>query len=138
MTKKSELLPLLMETATTALQIKTRIVRRSLRRDTSRKIYAKQEHAIETAVAKAIVPVVEEQLASVKQGLLDMEGAKSTITSDQAQALSNQVFDPEDSKWKDGLVDKALPVMAVPMLEAMRIAMKEVGVNPTKGLKSNA
>ncbi len=60
-----------------------------------------------------------------------------TLISDQAQSLANQVFDPNDQKWKDGLVDKALPVMVVPMLKAMKAAMVEAGVNPTKGMKYN-
>ena len=71
------------------------------------------------------------------KGLLGMEDTKAKTTSDQAQALAAQVFDPNDQKWKGGLVNKALPVMVKPMLKAMKAAMVEAGVNPTKGMKYN-
>ena len=135
--KRSKLLPLLVEAATVGLQTKARVVRRSSRRNTARRIYANQEREIEAALEKAIAPLVEEQVASVRDGLLEIEGVKAVTTSDQAQALASQVFDPNDQKWKDGLVDRALPVMVVPMLKAMKAAMVEAGVNPTKGMKFN-
>jgi len=139
MTKKSELLTLLIETATVALKTKAKMVKRSRQRNTSRKIFERHAQQIEDAMATAIAPLIEEQVASMKEGLLELGGsAKSTITSDQAQALAAQVFDPNDQKWKDSLLDKALPVMVEPMLKAMKAGMVEAGINPTKGLKSNA
>ena len=136
MIKNSELLPLLIETATIALDNKTKMAKRSRQRNTSRKIFERHAQQIEDAMAKAVAPLIEEQAASMKKGLLELGGsAKSTATSDQAQALAAQVFDPNDQKWQDSLVDKALPVMVEPMLRAMKAGMVEAGVNPTKGLK---
>lgn len=135
MTKRNSLLPLLVEAATVGLQTKARVVRRSLRRNTARKIFANQEREIEDVLTKAIAPLIEEQVASMKKELLKISQTKTTAISDQAQALASQVFDPNDQKWKDGLVDRALPAMVVPMLKAMKAAMVEAGVNPVKGMK---
>lgn len=135
MKRKSNFLSVLIEAATVALEIKARITKRVLRRNNSRKIYANHEREIEAALTKAIVPLIKEQVVSMEKGLLEIEGKKSITISDQAQSLATQVFDSNDQKWKDSLVDKALPVMVKPMLKSMKAAMVEAGVNPTKGMK---
>ena len=138
MTKKSELLPLLLETATIAVKHKTHLVRKASRRKVSREVYLNHVKELEDALAVGISKLIQEQAMSMEGPLLSIAGEKDAKVSDQAASLARQIFDPKDPKWKDKLVDVTLPAMAISMLKAMKAGMVEAGVNPTKGLKSNA
>lgn len=65
--------------------------------------------------------------------LADTKSTKARPTHDPLAALA---FDAKDTKWRNELIDRTLPLMAVAMLEAMTAEMMEMGINPknlTKG-----
>jgi len=62
----------------------------------------------------------------------DEKPTKSLQTqSDPAHTLIQLVFDP--THWKDELINRALPLLAVEMAKAARAQMSEVGIIPQKG-----
>ena len=50
--------------------------------------------------------------------------------SDPAHTLIQLVFDP--TRWKNELINRALPLLAVEMAKAARAQMSEVGIIPQK------
>jgi len=63
---------------------------------------------------------------------LEKSFTKSLQTqSDPAHTLIQLVFDP--LHWKDELINRALPLLAVEMAKAARAQMSEVGIIPQKG-----
>lgn len=121
-----------------ALDFKARLYRRDHRRNVARKVYLEQEKRLEDKLVQVLTPLFEQEIEETVARLLELapeepDGTKSTTDPSPLLSLA---FDSSDPRWKREIVDRALPVLAVGMLEAMTAQMMETGVDPRrKGTK---
>ena len=134
---KSTILNTLSIATAAALDFKARLYRRDHRRNVARKVHLEQEKRLEDKLEQVLTPLFEQEIEETVARLLELapEEPAEVKTTDSSPLLS-LAFDSNDPKWKRELIDRALPVLAVGMLEAMTAQMMETGVDPRrKGTK---
>ncbi len=119
--------------AADVVDVKRRAMLPEMRRAVSRSIHVKQTEETERRLSKALAPVFVEQVREMADGLGELAGEKST--HDTAAGLVGQVFNPEDPRWHDKIVDAALPVLAVGMAESAVAHLLALGFDIRKGTK---
>jgi hypothetical protein len=129
-------LSMLAAVAVEALDLKARMRRRSSRRRIAREVFERQEAKLERKMAAVLEPLFEKQIRETSKRLLDaspeMPKGKKAKPIDPLAAVA---FDPKDVKWRNELIDRTLPVIAVGMLEAMTAEMMETGIDPRRIVK---
>lgn len=103
-------------------------VRRELRRAVCKELHIKQFEATEQDITKALIPMFEDQIKSMVERLRALEGKSfEKSIEDQAITIADQIFNP--AEWRDDLIDRALPVLALAMVRAAVAQMDVLGVN---------
>lgn len=74
---RSKIAKVLLKTATLAVKLKHRSVRRDLRRAVSRELHIKQFGETEDKLTRVLTPVFEGQVRSIAEGLREIDGGKS-------------------------------------------------------------
>lgn len=107
--------------AAQAVRLKQVVAVREMRRAVAREVHVKQAGSAEKSLGKVIEGQIERQVEDI---------AKAVGSGAKPGSEANL------EKWKDGLVDAALPVLAIRMAEAAVAQMVMVGVDPrSKGAR---
>jgi len=122
---------LLLDTAKTAIEFKTHLLKRMIKRRISRSVHQQLTAKVERQMQRVLIPFFKEQVEEMASRLEKMDRKE---LEDQLQTKSttppkllNKIFDPKD--WKDELVNRLLPIMAVGMAKAMVGQMLAMGVD---------
>jgi hypothetical protein len=128
--------------AKVAIEVKARSVRRSIRRVIDHTLHKRLIGRTERELRKALEPLFREQVRSIVSRLQSMEGkgldglGEKSRDSSSAKLLG-KVFDPED--WREDLIGRALPVLAVAKARAIVAEFLTMGVDVRReGKKSRA
>lgn len=112
-----------------AIAFKQRAMAPAMHRAVSAEVYTKQFEETERDIEAFVAPLFNKQIEITASRLkrLAAETDKSAKTpQDSADSLVEQIFDPNE--WMDELIDRALPPLALHMVEAMNGQMDLMGV----------
>ncbi len=118
----------LVKTATVAVQIKTDLLRRDIRRTKARNLHYQLVEKTESELIKALVPFFQRQASSIASGIEKLGKA-----DDDAKSIVADVYDPEE--WTDELIGRSLPVLAVGMARAAIGQFLVMGVDVRRSIK---
>lgn len=113
-----------------ALDYKARSLRQSTRRQIAREVYERQEANLVRRMSAMLEPLFEKQIKVTSNRLLDAAPPEKAARG--TDPLADLAFDPKDPKWRNELIDRTLPVMALEMLRAMTAEMMETGIDPRR------
>ena len=126
---------LLLETARAAVDAKRIVIEKKQKEDTARRIHLKQVEEAEKVIVEAVAPEIDAQVEAIMSelSLLDIPTPKSVPTEtkthqETAGTLLSLTFD--SGEWRDRMVNKMLPILAVKMAEAGVAQMMVMGVDP--------